>query len=470
MAKLTWSINADNRITWRSTAPRPTRAAAPSSTAGPSPPASYAIDPLTAGPKSERHRSGTYAPQAHQYISTPIDTSLKWNSQFLDKRLLLDVMVGTHYQNDSAAPPTVDGRLDQRPRLTTTTSTGAAAASHGRPATASPSSSKFADSDNVHGADGRELHCSSTAYTSGARRDLNDAIYNRYHGSIIVSYLANALGHHLIKAGVDGEFTSYKNDKSNRVFIESEDGSQFDDEERFGPRWPGQHPDNSQLIDPLQQEDRAHDRRRLHPGQLEHPRQGDPEPGSPLRHAVLLQHRRQRGPVAAEPVVAAPRPHLRPHPERQVEGLLQLRPLLRERAARLRRRRAWSASRSSRAVTPATPGLRKQPRPRRRLPEPGEPARQQPTSARACPTSSSSPAAAPDTARPGHQGLLGRRDLGGGEYEILADSRSASATPAAGSTAGSRTWTRSRAARLHRQPGLRPRLDLPEGLSATTTP
>ena len=90
--------------------------------------------------------------------------------------------------------------------------------------------------------------CQVSDYASGAPRDLNEAGYNRYHSSVIVSYLANLWGHHLIKVGFDGELTSFRNQKSNRVFTESEDGSQFNDEERFGRLVA---PDTVEFIDPL---------------------------------------------------------------------------------------------------------------------------------------------------------------------------------------------------------------------------
>jgi hypothetical protein len=90
--------------------------------------------------------------------------------------------------------------------------------------------------------------CLVSDYVSGAPRDLNEAVYNRYQTSAIVSYLANFLGHHVIKAGFEGEFTGFSNTKSNRVFVESEDGSQFDDEERFGYLTG---PDMVSFIDPL---------------------------------------------------------------------------------------------------------------------------------------------------------------------------------------------------------------------------
>src|SRR6185369_14313681 len=54
--------------------------------------------------------------------------------------------------------------------------------------------------------------------------------------------------HHVFKVGFDSELTSYQNQKSNRVFTESSDGTQFNDEERFGVLTA---PDTVEFIDPL---------------------------------------------------------------------------------------------------------------------------------------------------------------------------------------------------------------------------
>ncbi len=244
IAKLTYSINADNRLTLAAYG-TPTRSGGGATFDGTSvTPGKYGIDPLSGSP--EGGGSTTYSASAHQYVSTPIDASLKWNSQFLGKRLLLDVMLGTHYQNDSRRA--ADGSR------ATSASTGdlgyyynvnwrrrADMGGHHN----LTEFEKFPGSEKCSeaGAD-----CTVEDYVSGSPRDLAEATYNRYHTSVIVSYLANLLGHHLVKFGLDGELTSYRNQKSNRVFAESEDGSQFNDEERFGIL---KGPDDFDFIDPL---------------------------------------------------------------------------------------------------------------------------------------------------------------------------------------------------------------------------
>jgi len=252
VAKLTWSIDPDNRLTF-SAYGTPTSSGGGASFNGTTvTPGKYAINPLTGLPEvgvggTAGAPAGTYGANAHQLGSSPFDVSAKWNSQFLGKRLLLDVMLGTHIQNDYTR------------------------ASDGSGATSTSGLGTFYNVGWRRGADsGQNLHtlsefetlpaavlarcmesgfnCDTSDYRTGAPRDLNEAHYKRYHSSVIMSYLANLWGHHLIKGGFDGELTTFENQKSNRVFAESEDGSQFNDEERFGVLTG---PDQFQYIDPL---------------------------------------------------------------------------------------------------------------------------------------------------------------------------------------------------------------------------
>jgi hypothetical protein len=176
---------------------------------------------------------------------------MKWNSSFMQKKLLLDVMFGTHYQKDSNRAADGSAATSNSPKELAyyynvnwkrnpehDMVNGYHQIGEFEPLTPA-AMQKCADVEDS---------CKATEYITGSPRDLNEATYNRYHGSIIVSYLLSAAGHHLFKAGVDGEYTSYQNQKSNRVFAETEDGTQFDDEERFG-RLTG--PDMPMFVDPL---------------------------------------------------------------------------------------------------------------------------------------------------------------------------------------------------------------------------
>jgi len=261
MAKLTYSPNADNRITVAAYG-TPVFSGGGGSfnpATGVVTPGKYAIDPASGTPEVGGGSLGTYGSQAHQFVSTPIDVSGKWNSQFLQKKLLVDLMLGAHFQTDSrrAADGSTAGdfnpsalgsyyNVNYRRREDATNAMGTVIGHHNL-----NEFEKFPGSEKCVGPAGENL-CPVPEYIAGSPRDLSDAGYNRYHGSFIVSYLANAAGHHLFKAGVDGELTGYKNIKSNRVFTENEDGTQFNDEERFGIlTGPDSDPNNIRYVDPL---------------------------------------------------------------------------------------------------------------------------------------------------------------------------------------------------------------------------
>jgi hypothetical protein len=245
MAKLTWSINADNKVTLAAYGTPTTSGGGAGFDGKTVTPGKYAIAPLSGS--VEAGGNGTYGSQAHYYVSTPVDASAKWNSQFLGKRLLLDVMLGTHYQKDSNRASDGSSSLSN-----STTALGSYYNVNYRRANTMGGYHDIRDFEGKFPGNGKcdepGFTCQVAEYSAGAPRDLNEAVYSRYHGSAIVSYLASALGHHIFKVGFDSELTSYQNQKSNRVFTESEDGTQFNDEERFGVLTA---PDTVDFIDPL---------------------------------------------------------------------------------------------------------------------------------------------------------------------------------------------------------------------------
>jgi hypothetical protein len=244
IAKLTYTINADNRLTL-SAFGTPIRSGGGAKFDGTTvTPGKYGIDPLSGSP--EGGGSSTYGASAHQFSSTPIDLSLKWNSQFLGKRLLLDVMAGSHYQKDSRRAADGSSALSNSPNELGYYYN----VNYRRRADMNGLHHNLTEFEQFPGSEACAVPgaCDVEEYVAGSPRDLAEASYNRYHSSVIVSYLANLLGHHLIKVGFDGEMTSYRNQKSNRVFSESDDGLQFNDEERFGTLTG---PDMPVFIDPL---------------------------------------------------------------------------------------------------------------------------------------------------------------------------------------------------------------------------
>lgn len=237
--KLTYSLNADNRFTLSAFGTPTTSGGGGSLDASKNliTPGKYAINPLTGQPESGGN--STYGATAHTYVSQPLDLIAKWNSSFMQKKLLLDVTVGTHYQveanraadgstalstgvNDIGSYYNVNYRRTEDPMMMR---------EYHDIAEFEPA---FAKSPGYQKCLEMGYSCKVSDYAFGAPRDLNEATFNRHHVHAIVSYLHNFLGHHVIKAGFQGEFTGYRNQKSNKVLRESDEGGHFDDEERFG--------------------------------------------------------------------------------------------------------------------------------------------------------------------------------------------------------------------------------------------
>ncbi len=99
IAKLTWAVNPDNKLTG-------TFIAAPTWTGGAG---KFAIDPISGSPDSSNIANANYGAVAHILNSGAYDASLKWSSAFDNKRLLLDTTAGVHYEESEVIPS--DGSL-----------------------------------------------------------------------------------------------------------------------------------------------------------------------------------------------------------------------------------------------------------------------------------------------------------------------------------------------------------------------
>ena len=421
MAKLTWSVNADNRLTL----------------------AAYGTPDLLGrrrqvrrperDRRQVRHRSADRAPrvgrQRHLQLqrppvrlharSTPRSSGTR---QFLDKKLLLDVMLGTHYQKDSMRA--ADGSTAR----STTNGLGSLLQRQLAPQHADP-------------ATGRPNYHSITDFETLPR----------------LRALQRGAGYDCLVVGL----RQRRAPRPERGHLQPL--PQLGDRQLPG-QLPGPPPHQGRLrrrVHQLQEPEEQPRVRRVRGrqpvrrrGALRHPDRARPghrsstrcskktssltvggfiqdswsvidkvtvNLGCPLRRPVLLQHRGQRRPVAAQPVVAAPGRHLRPHPERQVQGVRQLRPLLRERAARLRRRRPGGRAPGARRPRLQPAGLLSQQR--NRVPGPGQPAAQRPGRPRGCPTRSSPRGGLPGTLDPDIEASSSDEISGGAEYEVFTDAR-----------------------------------------------
>ena len=290
IGKLTYLINSDHRLSLTVTGTPTTGgsdAAFPVRVPGCSGRAPFPIAAYTLQTFNSNH-----------YLTndTAYDVSGELNSSFMDKKLLLDVRLGWHHQLDEGAPGDGSGfdnihnlnDAGRRPaRLRRSTS-----------ATCSTSRTRFLRA------------CARPAAPAIARRSA------RPPGSFTVEttsssgrsstpsrgrrpspICSHALGHHVIKAGVDGSISYYDHLKSYGG------GAWYFD---FGPGWSrsgelagwsrrraGSGTSRTSIrppgtATPHRQEQVDH-HRRLRPGQLEHPRQGHPERRPALGRPVPLR-------------------------------------------------------------------------------------------------------------------------------------------------------------------------------------
>jgi hypothetical protein len=225
IGKLTWQLNPDNRI-------NATLYYAPSTSGGDG---QYSVLPGSGTPEvGPSSTPGTYAATATQRYSKPVDVNLKWTSEFWDKRLLFDTLVGVHHQSDGTlgadgSKPGASSGYGSLPGVLWR---------RGIPMQVEPHSIK--DFEDVPGtACDAAGSCPVGAYYTGGpdhgvTSRLSDESHNRFQGSFVATYLHNWLGHHVFKAGLDGQMTSFRDLKSFWLIQESEDGTAFQDVYHFG--------------------------------------------------------------------------------------------------------------------------------------------------------------------------------------------------------------------------------------------
>jgi hypothetical protein len=237
LGKLTYTVNADNNLTL-------TLLAAPMTSGGNG---KYSIDPQTGlaevDPVASDGIAGPYSTLGHRREYNAYDASLKWKSEFSNKRILLDTTLGWHHQTTALLP--VDGSepgssegLAGTPRITWLRSN-------------SPGPHSITDfTGPVYDPDGANTippaycdpipptanppPCAVRLYNTGGPGFLQRAVLDRYQGRSIVTFLFQGAGHHVVKAGVDLEWMGYRDTKaySGGVYLREDPGGQFFDDFR----------------------------------------------------------------------------------------------------------------------------------------------------------------------------------------------------------------------------------------------
>jgi hypothetical protein len=200
----------------------------------------FGVDPTTGKPETDQAGiNGTQSALGHKFNGGSFDGTLKWTSEKNNKRLLFDTTVGWHHEEGGTKPS--DGSK---------IGGGSGLASQAMVSwrrNSNPGFHSITDFENVPDPalcapvtkpDGTQaLPCSVTGYFLGGPDFIDDQKLDRYQARHIVTILAQGLGHHVVKGGVDFEFMQYNHLRAysgGRRFRESTTGTSFSDQRQYG--------------------------------------------------------------------------------------------------------------------------------------------------------------------------------------------------------------------------------------------
>ena len=169
--------------------------------------------------------NGDYTSQGFAGNDNTIDAILRLNSSFLDKKLLLDITVGWHHQNNNVTG--IDGStfgsgdaaipgIQQLANLNLNEFANDPALNDPTLA-AICNNGTTAGNGNTYGFNA----CQTAGYSQGGPLQLiRNVTEDRIQAKAVVTYFLNALGHQTWKAGADVEYISYEN----KIGYSGEDG------------------------------------------------------------------------------------------------------------------------------------------------------------------------------------------------------------------------------------------------------
>ena len=235
IGKLTWNINQDHNVSI-------TVFGAPSKSGGNG---TYGMDAQDGG-VAVGNLVGTYNSLGQTVDAFNNSVVLKSSSAFANKKFLIDATLGWVY--NSIAQGAADGsnvndlndptKLAYQPGMTwRRTSIPGMSGTQFHPITDFETLPQSAiDACNTGGPQFANVNCPVATYRTGGPGQINIATSNRYQGRVIATALLNALGQHVIKAGVDFEVLNYTNTKAfggGVFFRESTNGVNVADFRRY---------------------------------------------------------------------------------------------------------------------------------------------------------------------------------------------------------------------------------------------
>ena len=243
IGKLTYNVNPDNKLTL-------SFVGSPTLSGGNG---NYAVDPIAGGPEVSDGTNGTYSGLAHQLNSGSYDTNLKWSTELDNKRVLIDTMVGWHYQYNNVLPsdgtlPGSNQGLSAVPNVNWNEAPGAGTYYHGINEFMPVPGGVCTPAKNSAGVS--TLCPVSNFFSGGPTGQIATQSYNRIVLGSTLTYLFEGLGHHVVKIGASAEYTDYdhlKGHSGGTNILESASG-QLSDSEHFGVLVG---PDNTSFLEPF---------------------------------------------------------------------------------------------------------------------------------------------------------------------------------------------------------------------------
>jgi outer membrane receptor protein involved in Fe transport len=230
MGKLTYLINQDHNVSL-------SVAGTPSSSGGNG---VLSIDPQSGGLFARIN--GNPDSKAYGYaqeLASSTSVAMKYAGAFAEKKILVDANLGWFHQTSSTLPS--DGSM---PTDTADRSTLAGLSrvqyQMRRPIwyyEPNIPNIKELCNEGAAGTSSGTVACPTTSYVSGGPGTINDGKLDRVQANAKGTYLLNALGNHVIKAGADVELLRFENTKAftgGVTLLEEADGSAWQDFRRYG--------------------------------------------------------------------------------------------------------------------------------------------------------------------------------------------------------------------------------------------
>jgi hypothetical protein len=193
----------------------------------------FGVDPEQGRPDPPIDSIGAYEAYGYAYANDAIDNLLKWTASSSGKRFVLDTTFGWHHEtkdelpNDGSEVGSATG-LANRSRV---------AFRRNMPLHPVTDFESVPAGYCVEPDPSKTVVCPVTTYSADSVGFIRQALLDRYQLRSMGTLLASALGHHVIKAGIDVEYTSYDSRKGYagaNLYRENTAGTSFSDSRNFG--------------------------------------------------------------------------------------------------------------------------------------------------------------------------------------------------------------------------------------------